>query len=294
MSQIHIRLFGETTVTDELGRARPIAGVKSIRILEMLALQQGQSLAKDVIADRLWEGNPPPSWVSTLEGHVSTLRRDIGCTGRSSALATTAKGYLLTDAGVTVDVLEVRRLLQAASRADDRDRPGLVAQAMELRRGTLLAGNVYSLWAEQARAELETQLVESCTDGARASYRLGDHASARRLAQHAIDLDECAEGAWQVVLESLERLGRAGEALNAYGRLRAVMLDRVGVEPSPVSRAIYARLLARDEGGNSADRAELKVLMRLLRQRLEGWPGVVVPEQDSRLAEVAARILAVA
>ena len=294
MSQIHIRLFGETTVTDELGRARPIAGVKSIRILEMLALQQGQSLAKDVIADRLWEGNPPPSWVSTLEGHVSTLRRDIGCTGRSSALATTAKGYVLTDAGVTVDVLEVRRLLQAASRADDRDRPELVAQAMDLRRGTLLAGNVYSLWAEQARAELETQLVESCTDAARASYRLGDHASARRLAQHAIDLDECAEGAWQVVLESLERLGRAGEALNAYGRLRAVMLDRVGVEPSPVSRAIYARLLARDEGGNSADRAELKVLMRLLRQRLEGWPGVVVPEQDSRLAEVAARILAVA
>jgi DNA-binding SARP family transcriptional activator len=295
MAHIRIVLFGETTVTDERGRARSIAGVKSIRILEMLALQQGQSLAKDVIADRLWEGNPPPSWVSTLEGHVSTLRRDIGCTGRASALATTAKGYVLTEAGgVTVDVVEVRGLLQAASRADDRDRPGLVSKAMDLHRGTLLAGNVYSLWAEQARAELETQLVEACTDAARASYRLGDHVTARRLAQRAIDLDECAEGAWQVVLESLEGLGRAGEALNAYGRLRAVMLDRVGVEPSPMSRAIYARLLARDESGCSADRAELKVLMRLLRQRLEGWPGVVVPEQDSRLAEVAARILAVA
>ena len=294
MSHIHIRLFGETTVTDELGRVRPIAGVKSIRVLEMLALQQGHSLAKDVIADRLWDGNPPPSWVGTLEGHVSTLRRDIGCTGRSSALATTAKGYLLTDVGVTVDVVQVRSLLQGASRADDRDRPGLVGQAMDLHRGNLLEGNVYSLWAEQARAELETQLVESCTEAARSSYRLGDHATARRLAQHAIDLDECAEGAWQVVLESLDGLGRAGDALNAYGRLRAAMLDRVGVEPSPVSRAIYARLLARDENSSSADRAELKVLLRLLRQRLEGWPGVVVPEQDSRLAEVAARILAVA
>ncbi len=293
-AHIHIRLFGETTVTDELGRVRPIAGVKSIRILEMLALQQGESLAKDVIADRLWDEKPPPSWVGTLEGHISTLRRDIGCTGRGSALATTAKGYVLTDVGVTVDVVEVRRLLQAASRAHDRERPALVAQAMDHHRGTLLAGNVYSLWAEQARAELETQLVESCTEAARASYRVGDLATARRLAKHAIDLDECAEGAWQVVLESLERLGRAGEALNAYGRLRAVMLDRVGVEPSPVSRAIYARLLARDEGDSSADRAELKVLMRLLRQRLEGWPGIVVPEQDSRLAEVAARILAVA
>ncbi len=294
MSHIHIRLFGETTVTDELGRARPIAGVKSTRILEMLALQQGESLAKDVIADRLWDEKPPPSWVGTLEGHISTLRRDIGCTGRASALTTTAKGYLLTEVGVTVDVVEVRRLLAAASRADDRERPGLVAQAMDLHRGTLVAGNVYSLWAEQARAELETRLVESCTEAARASYRLGDHTTARRLAHRAIDLDECAEGAWQVVLESLEQLGRAGEALNAYGRLRAAMLDRVGVEPSPVSRAIYARLLARDEGGSSADRAELKVLLRLLRQRLEGWPGVVVPEQDSRLAEVAASILAVA
>jgi hypothetical protein len=69
MSQIHSSVR-ETTVTDELV-ARPIAGVKSIRILEMLALQQGQSLAKDVIADRLWEGNRLLV-VSTLEGYVPT------------------------------------------------------------------------------------------------------------------------------------------------------------------------------------------------------------------------------
>jgi DNA-binding SARP family transcriptional activator len=261
----------------------------------MLALQQGESLAKDVIADRLWEGAPPPSWVGTLEGHISTLRRDIGCTGRSSALATTAKGYVLADdAGVCVDVVEVRRLLQAAAQSDDPRRVALVSSALDLHRGTLLAGNVYSMWAEQARAELATQLVASCTEAARAALRLGDHERAHRIAQHAIEIDECAEGAWQVVLESLERTGRAGEGLTAYGRFRAALLDQVGVEPSPESRAIYARLLARVDGGSSADRAELKVLMRLLRQRLEGWPGIVVPEQDSRLAEVAARILAVA
>ena len=175
MSQIRIVLFGETTVTDELGRARPIAGVKSIRILEMLALQQGQSLAKDVIADRLWDGKPPPSWVGTLESHISTLRRDIGCTGRSSALATTAKGYVLTDEGVTVDVVERAR---SAPGRRPRRRPGSAgaggAGAWTCARGTLLAGNLYSLWAEQARTELETQLVEACTEAARASYRLGD------------------------------------------------------------------------------------------------------------------------
>jgi len=281
-------------VTDELGRARLIAGVKPIRILEMLALQQGESLAKDVIADRLWEGKPPRSWVGTLESHISTLRRDIGCVGRSSSLTTTAQGYVLTDEGVTVDVVEMRRLLQAADRGGDRKRPALVAQALDLHQGALLAGNPYSMWAEQARAELETLLVESCTEAAQAAYRLGDDASARSLAQRAIDLDECAEGAWQVVIEALERVGRRGDALTAYGRLRTAMLDRIGIEPSAASRAVYARLLAHDNDTQDTDRAELRGLLRLLRQRLEGWPGVVVPEQDSRLAELAASILAVA
>jgi DNA-binding SARP family transcriptional activator len=299
MTHIHISLCGRTTVTDDHGRVRLIAGVKPIRILEMLALQQGESLSKDVIADRLWDGRPPRSWVGTLESHISTLRRDIGCVGRSSALTTTAQGYVLTDAGVTVDVVELRRLLQAAGRADDRSRAALVIQAPDLRQGALLAGNMYSLWAEQARAEVDTLLLEACTEAARASYRLGDNATARSLAQRAIELDECAEGAWHVVLESLESDGRTGEALTAYGRLRAVMLDRIGIEPSIATRAVYARLLAHDAaatdaGGGDTDRAELRGLLRLLRQRLEGWPGVVVPEQDSRLAEIAANILAVA
>jgi len=72
------------------------------------------------------------------------------------------------------------------------------------------------------------------------------------------------------------------------------MLDRIGIEPSAASRAVYARLLAHDNDTQDTDRAELRGLLRLLRQRLEGWPGVVVPEQDSRLAELAASILAVA
>lgn len=294
MSEISIVLFGKTAVTDRLGRARVITGIKSTRILEMLALQQGQPLAKDVIADRLWEGTPPPSWVGTLEAHISRLRRDLGCHGRSAALATTANGYVLTESGVTVDVIEVRRLLEAGARSDDRQRRALVVEAIGHHRGTLLAGNLYGTWAEQARAEIETQLVEGCTEAARASYRLGDHSTARRLALHAIEIDECAEAAWQVVLEALEASGRVGEALMAYGRLRAAMLDHVGVEPSAASRQVYARLLDHEESDCSADRAELSALMQLLRQRLEGWPGVVVPEQDSRLAEVAARILAVA
>jgi DNA-binding SARP family transcriptional activator len=294
MSNIRISLCGRTTVTDELGGARLIAGVKPIRILEMLALQQGESLSKDVIADRLWEGSPPRSWVGTLESHISTLRRDIGCVGRSSALSTTAQGYVLTDDGVTVDVVELRRLLAAAARADDHHRAALVTQALDLHQGTLLSGNVYSLWAEQARAELDTVLVDACTEAARSSYRSGDTVTARTLAQRAIDLDECAEGAWQVVIESLESEGRRGDALSAYGRLREALLDRVGIEPSAATRAVYARLLANDANADDTDRAELRGLLRLLRQRLEGWPGVVVPEQDSRLAEIAAGILAVA
>lgn len=291
--QIAIQLCGETTLADSSGEIREISGVKPIRILEMLALQQGVPLSKDVIVDRLWEDNPPRCHMATLESYISNLRSAMGSTGRAAALATTSRGYVLTDE-VAVDVTEIKLSLRAAHDADDHARQRLVRHALSLYRGPLMAGNRDNLWAERARFELTTALVESCTEAARAAVRTGDDTTARALAERVIDLDCCAEGAWQVLLECLERAGRTGEALTAYGTLRATMVEHLGVEPSPCTREIYARLLAADGGGRAGDRAELSALLRLLRQRLEGWPGIDVPEQDSRLAEVAAHILAVA
>jgi DNA-binding SARP family transcriptional activator len=295
MATIHIRLCGPTTVLDELGVVRTPAGVKPVRILEMLALDQGTALSKELIADRLWDGAPPPSYVGTLESYVSNIRRSLGSRGRRSALTTTSQGYLLSTEGVTVDVVEIRALLTGAARAPGRRRAAMVQRALDLRAGTLLAGDPYSLWAVEARSELGHLVTESCSEAALGAFRSGALETARQMALNAVENDPVAEPAWQTLLLALAALGRTGEALGAYAAFRAATLEHLGVEPSSVSRGIYADLLrACDDGERHDDRAELSALVRLLRQRLEGWPGVTVPDRDEHLTAVAARILAVA
>lgn len=294
MNTVNIRLCGTTVVTDALGQAVNVAGVKPIRILEMLALEQGSPLSKELIADRLWNGNPPPSYVGSLESYISNLRRALGRGGNGEpVLMTTPRGYVLTDAA-DVDVIEIRSLLSESLQAAEAARPGLVLRAIVLERGRLLAGDTDSLWAEMCRSELDILFLESCTLAARSALLAGDADTARALAEAAIGRSQVAEGAWQILLQALEQLGRPVEALTAYARLREITLDQLGVEPAPACRAIYSRLLASGDGGRGGDRAELDVLVRLLRQRLESWPGIVVPDRDDHLMVLAGRVLSAA
>src|ERR687889_749790 len=103
-----IRLLGSTTA-EVAGRrvtGRDFGGTKVRQILEILALTPGRPVAKEQLAELLWEGAPPPSWRTTLEAYVSQLRRVLGpdVPVRRSLVVTTAGGYPLDDQRVTVDL----------------------------------------------------------------------------------------------------------------------------------------------------------------------------------------------
>src|SRR3954465_7580885 len=73
----HIRLLGSTEayVGGRRVAGRDFGGAKVRQVLEILALTPGRPVAKDQLAELLWEGAPPPSWLATLEAYVSQLRR---------------------------------------------------------------------------------------------------------------------------------------------------------------------------------------------------------------------------
>src|SRR4051812_38620168 len=112
---IYISLFGLTSVTSH-GRhwdESHIGGVKQRQILELLALNLGDAMSKELLAECLWDGEPPPGYVATLESYVCLLRGRLGLgRGPRSALATTTKGYRLDPAQVRVDLVEARAVLE--------------------------------------------------------------------------------------------------------------------------------------------------------------------------------------
>ena len=57
------------------GQAVPVGPPKQRALLALLTMHADRVLPADLLADRLWSGNPPASAHGSLQVHVSNLRR---------------------------------------------------------------------------------------------------------------------------------------------------------------------------------------------------------------------------
>lgn len=293
-----ITLFGSTSVVTDTGTitAADLGGVKPRQILEILAISAGTPIPKDRLADLLWDGEPPKTYVGTLESYVCVLRRNLGLTkGRRSVLATTSNGYVLDSSQATVDLVDVRRLLSGATAAAPDVSVRLTEQALAMASNSLLASEAYTSWATHERNCVQQELVTACVRAAGHALGLGDFDAAGRLAGAALERDRFAENAAQHLMRALSRSGRRCEALRTYAALRSAMVEELGLEPGTATYELYMEIL-RDESSSAAaapgrDRSELQTLLGLLRQTLEAIPGIELPHADGGLAEIAVRVL---
>jgi DNA-binding SARP family transcriptional activator len=296
---ITISVLGETEVRVD-GRTVTTLSTKQRQILAILALADGAPVTRDRLADDLWEGNPPSSYVGTLDSYVCVLRRALGlAAGRTSALATTGAGFVLEHgAGVEVDLHWFRRLARAAGA--NRGLPALdwAEEAIDLVRGDLLAEFPYAAWADRAREDFVRSYVELCTSAAQRANGLGEFPRAVRLARAAVERDPLAEDAWYQLMLAHWFGGSRARALSAYAELRAGLAEAVGDDPGPRCQQLYSTILqASAEAPPAPVVAEervprLRTILTLLRQELETTPGVRAPALDAQLSEVAVRALA--
>jgi DNA-binding winged helix-turn-helix (wHTH) protein len=154
LRMITVQLFGATRVVVD-GEERKVSGVKPRQILEILAANVGQPVAKDRLADLLWDGRPPRSYIGSLESYVCNLRRALRLgQGRGSVLRTTTGGYVLDATEVSVDLAEFRSMVNGLHDVDGRKAGQRALAAMRLVEGELLASESTLLWADEERASL--------------------------------------------------------------------------------------------------------------------------------------------
>src|SRR4051794_26810860 len=256
-----IALFGPTTVWVDGQRitGEELGGVKPRQILEMLALAPGTPLSKDLIAERLWEGHPPASYIATLESYVCGLRRRLGLAGgRHAALATLNKAYVLDAAQGVVDLDIVRRVLSHGGAAD-------IATALGIVDDRLLDSDPYATWVDVERHCLHEEIVAACMRAAPAADAAGELSLALLLARTAVAHSAYSEVARQLLMRTLWHAGERPEAVLTYVDLRQRMHDELGVEPGSVSQDLYVTIL-RDEfvnGARGGEQLELGLLIGL-------------------------------
>jgi DNA-binding SARP family transcriptional activator len=242
-----IRLLGPTVAVVRGRRVsgRDFGGVKPRQLLELLALTPGRPVSKGLLAESLWDGVPPRSWLTTLEAYVSLLRRalDPGAPVSRSLIVTTSGGYLLHERA-RVDLAgfadEVRRCSDLPA---DEAREGLGA-ALEAALGVALQDDPYTPWAIDAREAHERLVLRATLRASQLALDTGRPALAADHARRATEVDALDERGWRLRMQAAWADGDRRAALQAYDECRSRLQDELGVPPAPVTQQLHQRLLA--------------------------------------------------
>jgi DNA-binding SARP family transcriptional activator len=209
-----------------------IPGGKRRALLVRLLVSANHEVPSDRLIEDLWEGGPPPGAPSTLQSHVSFVRRAVG----GSSLEYSDGGYRLNVDPDALDVWQFESEVDQGNRAADAGRHSeaeqLLGRALGRWRGDPLADANRAAWAlpEISRLEeLRLTTIEARHDVLLAINRPEDViASAETL----FGAQQWRERLWAQLMLALYRSGRQAEALRAFGRLREELGQELGIEPS--------------------------------------------------------------
>jgi DNA-binding SARP family transcriptional activator/tetratricopeptide (TPR) repeat protein len=240
---VQVRLLGPVDVVVD-GTPRPVNGLRRKAVLAALALQPGEILSTDRLVDIVWGDRAPVTAATTLQSHMSDLRRVLG---DRAALVARTPGYVLDIGPEATDVRAAERLIRQGGEATDpRERESHLRAAIALWRDRPLADVTELEWFADPARRLEQLLVQARITLVDARLSLGQHLELIGELEDLGQQHPLYEQVHGQLMLALYRAGRQGEALAAYQRLRRALDDELGVAPGLPLRDLETAILRQD------------------------------------------------
>jgi DNA-binding SARP family transcriptional activator len=264
---LEYRILGSIEV---LAEDTPIqlGGQKQRALLGLLLLNAGTAVSTDRIVDDLWSKHPPRTAITSLQNFVSQLRRLLG----PDALVTKAPGYLLHVRPDQLDARRFERLVLEARQAEPAERAWKLRDALTLWRGPPLADLAFEPFAQGEIRRLDELRIGALEERLDADLELGGSGELVGELEALVEQHPLRERLRSQLMLALYRAGRQVEALEAYHDARRVLVDELGIEPSPVLQQLYRSILRQERGLEPAD-------------------SVSVPRPEDHLADVVKALL---
>jgi predicted ATPase/DNA-binding SARP family transcriptional activator len=230
-------------------RAEPVAAIGSRMeraLLTALVVNANSVVSADRLIEVLWGDEPPPSARNSLQTYVARLRRRLRNPDGSGPILTRPPGYVLDVDGGSVDALRFENMVARAAQVRVADPLGaleLLDQALALWRGP-----AYAEFADHdvARAEavrLEELRATAVSDRVDLLLRLDRTAEAVGHLEGVVARRPLTERPYAQLMTALAGEGRQVEALRLYHAYRTMLIEEVGIEPSPEMRRLELRIL---------------------------------------------------
>ena len=227
---MEIRLFGSFEVVVD-GDLRPVSGQGERALLALLACAAGRVVGVDRLIDALWGEDLPANPANALQVRVSKLRRQVG-----DVVVTQPSGYLLAVEPEGVDVHRFARLV-AAGRFDE---------ALALRRGPALAEFGDQGWARGEAARLEELYLAAVEEHVEGRLRAGGDVGLVSELEALVADHPLRERLRGQLMLALHRSGRSADALDRYQDGRRLLVEELGLDPSPALQELEGAILRQD------------------------------------------------
>jgi len=244
--QVSFGVLGPVAAWDGAGAPIDLKGPKHRAVLARLVVARGRLVPVGRLVDDLWQ-EPPPGAVGAVRTFVAALRRALEPQRppREPArlLVTEGPGYALRPAPDAVDAWRFENAVAAASTASPHEALERLDRALSWWRGPAFAGFDDEPWARAERSRLEQLRLNAIEQRAEARLAVG------RAADVVPDLDAHVaehpwrEEAWRLLALALYRAGRQGDALAVLRRARGLLLEQLGIDPSPRLRRLETDIL---------------------------------------------------
>ncbi|WP_326636432.1 AAA family ATPase [Streptosporangium sp. NBC_01755] len=248
------RVLGPVGVIADGGVAVDIGPYQQRLVLAMCVLSAPRPVGPNRMIDALWEGDPPPGALNTVQAYVSKLRR-VFEPGRPrevppKVLTSRPGGYVLDVPETAIDLGRVRghvaggRSLGAAG-----DHEGAVRElrlALGEWSGDPLEDLPGSSWAAEESAHLVELRLTIEEDLAEAELALGRGASVTAGLAKLVGAHPFRERLRALAAHALYQAGRQADALGLLAEGRRVLMEDLGLDPDPWSREMERRILGQD------------------------------------------------
>jgi len=232
------------------GRVVEIGSGKQQAVLAVLALHPNEVVSRDLLLDRLWGDRPPVSATVTLRSLVSRLRKAIDGAAVGFEVVTREPGWIFRGEPGVVDAVRFKalaaeaRLLLAAG--DSAAAALTLRRALALWRGAALVDVVDAGYLAAEATRLDEARLDAVEELVEAELASGWPSEALASLEPHVAANPFRERAWGQLMVALYHLGRQAEALRAYQRLRALLREELGIDPTPVLADLEARILRHD------------------------------------------------
>ena len=227
------------------GSTISLSAPKERALIAALALRPGSAVPLERLIELLWHDEPPASAPLTVRSLVSRLRRRLGPEAIGSEAA--GGGYLLAVEGRAVDAERSRMALVSAKQARVAGDLSAATAALDRALGEWRGEPLVDLASSPGAAGERARLVELRREAIEARFEValldGRHRELVGELEAHLAREPLSERVWALLMVALHRSDRQTEALRAYQRARAALVEALGIEPGATLRALEAAIL---------------------------------------------------